>query len=313
MRRLAYILVALLAAISPAFAQSKGVGGYAQGQVLTAGELDTSFQGKADYPGIFLNFGVSGSTIWQRPSSASQNAIPFGTIVNEGFFSGTGVGGASYWDTVVSAGWNISQTIEAPAVPGVAANYDTWESKFHQPGAGDYQIERHFGLIDTNSVIHRYMSFALPWDGRGAVAGSGSSPAIGTLQLDSLNFNNWAGTQTLVMNLTGNVLNINNGFLFFVSNNNVSTFRQSNAAGNAFLQLPYINASDQLQLSQSAIGPSHIATAAAPTVSAGQIGYGSTTVAAGAGTCPTGTVGGQTVQGCVVVNIAGTSRNVPFF
>lgn len=52
---------------------------------------------------------------------------------------------------------------------------------------------------------------------------------------------------------------------------------------------------------------------AAPTVAAGQIGYGGTTVAAGSGTCPSGTVGGQTVQGCIVVNIAGTSRNVPFF
>jgi hypothetical protein len=52
---------------------------------------------------------------------------------------------------------------------------------------------------------------------------------------------------------------------------------------------------------------------AAPTVTTGQIGYGGTTVAAGSGTCPSGTVGGQTVQGCVVVNIAGTSRNVPFF
>lgn len=55
------------------------------------------------------------------------------------------------------------------------------------------------------------------------------------------------------------------------------------------------------------------ATAAAPVVGAGQIGYGGTTVAAGSGTCPSGTVGGQTVQGCIVVNIAGTSRNVPFF
>lgn len=55
------------------------------------------------------------------------------------------------------------------------------------------------------------------------------------------------------------------------------------------------------------------ATAVAPTVSAGQIGYGSTTVAAGSGTCPTGTVGGSAVAGCIVVNVAGTARNVPFF
>lgn len=56
-----------------------------------------------------------------------------------------------------------------------------------------------------------------------------------------------------------------------------------------------------------------IATAVAPTVAAAQIGYGSTTVAAGSGTCPSGTVGGQTVAGCIVVNIAGTAKNVPYF
>ena len=36
-------------------------------------------------------------------------------------------------------------------------------------------------------------------------------------------------------------------------------------------------------------------------------------VAAGAGTCPSGTVGGQTIQGCIVVSIVGASRNIPFF
>jgi len=205
-----------------------------------------------------VNFSIANGTVWQRPASSSLNAIPFGSIVNEGTFTGTGVGGANYFDSVISTGWNIGQTIETPAIPGIAVNFDSWESKFHLPGAGDYQIERHFGLIDTNSVVHRYMSFSLPWDGVGATGGASSSSAIGTIQLDQLNFNNWAGTQTLVMNLTGNVLNINNGFLFFVSNNNVSTFRQSNAAANAFLPLPYINASNQLQISQPLVATGSI-------------------------------------------------------
>ncbi len=65
------------------------------------------------------------------------------------------------------------------------------------------------------------------------------------------------------------------------------------------------------------VSPGSIHTAAAPTVAAAQIGYGSTTVAAGAstggGTCPTGTVGGAAVAGCIIVNIAGTARGVPFF
>lgn len=50
-----------------------------------------------------------------------------------------------------------------------------------------------------------------------------------------------------------------------------------------------------------------------PTVGAGQLGVGATTVAAGSGTCPSGTIGGQTVAGCLTINVAGTARNVPFF
>ena len=60
-------------------------------------------------------------------------------------------------------------------------------------------------------------------------------------------------------------------------------------------------------------GPNFTATAAAPTVSALQVGYGGTVEAAGSATCPTGTVGGQTVAGCLIVNVAGTARYVPYF
>lgn len=231
--------------------QTIGSGTAAHGIDLSATTFSADAFKSAGYavaPNGALSVGPTTGVVWQRPASASLNSIPFDTVVNEGTFVGTGVGGATYVDSVVSTGWNISSTIEVPAVAGVAANFDTWESKFHLPGAGDYQIERHFGLIDTASVVHRYMSFSLPWDGVGAVGGASSSVAIGTIQLDRLGFNNWAGTQVLFMNLTGNALNINNSFQFLVSNNNVGTFRQTNAAANAFLQLPYINASDQTQI-----------------------------------------------------------------
>lgn len=59
--------------------------------------------------------------------------------------------------------------------------------------------------------------------------------------------------------------------------------------------------------------PVYVATGAVFGTSAGQIAYGGTTVAAGANTCPSGTVGTQTVQGCEVHNVAGTTRYVPFF
>lgn len=60
-----------------------------------------------------------------------------------------------------------------------------------------------------------------------------------------------------------------------------------------------------------------LATGSAFASGAGQISFGGSTVAAGAstggGTCPTGTVGGAAVAGCVIVNVAGTQRGVPFF
>jgi hypothetical protein len=49
-----------------------------------------------------------------------------------------------------------------------------------------------------------------------------------------------------------------------------------------------------------------VATAAAPTVSSNQIGYGSTVAAAS-------NCGGGSVTGCIVVNVAGTARYVPYY
>ena len=123
---------------------------------------------------------------------------------------------------------------------------------------------------------------------------------------------------------------------------NNTNINGQNAANNAALSLMFIDWSDRLQIgygtAQTLIeanggtvcvnaatcpgtlgvngtiyGNSHISTAAAATVSASHISYGGTTVAAGSATCPTGTIGGQTVQGCAVINVAGTTRYLPFF
>lgn len=49
---------------------------------------------------------------------------------------------------------------------------------------------------------------------------------------------------------------------------------------------------------------------AAPPATAG-VGYGGTTTTAAP--CPTGTVGGQIVRGCTIINVSGTQRYQPFF
>ena len=57
-------------------------------------------------------------------------------------------------------------------------------------------------------------------------------------------------------------------------------------------------------------------TAAAPTVAAAQVGLGSTTATAGSGNCPstmsTSVSATQAVQGCLIINVAGTARQIPF-
>lgn len=53
--------------------------------------------------------------------------------------------------------------------------------------------------------------------------------------------------------------------------------------------------------------PGHVFTAAAPTVAAAQVGLGSTTAASSS--C--GSIAGA--AGCLVINVAGTTRNVPYF
>jgi hypothetical protein len=54
-------------------------------------------------------------------------------------------------------------------------------------------------------------------------------------------------------------------------------------------------------------------TGATPTVATGHVGYGKSSITAGTGTCPSGVIGGQTVQGCLQINVGGTTRNLPYF
>lgn len=253
------------------------------------------------YSNISVPIANSGGPLWQRPASVSANAIPFSMIVNQNTVVGGGVGGANYTNEVVSMGWNLSNTVQVPLVAGVAQNFDTWESKFF-PGSGStYVIERHMGLVDTTGTAHRFFTAQLPWDGLGN-ANVNSFPAGLGFQVDTINFNNWAGTQVIKWNLFGNVAQINNGFIFNINTNNAAEFQQINAAGNAYVHLPFIDGNNNLHIDAPVV-----VTQAAPTVTTGQIGYGSTTVAAS--NC--GSLAGA--AGCIVVNVAGTQRFIPFY
>lgn len=76
---------------------------------------------------------------------------------------------------------------------------------------------------------------------------------------------------------------------------------------------PTVSAAGVLTVAAASLLAGMTLTAVAPTVSAGQIGFGNGTTAAGTGNCPTGTVGGKTVAGCININVGGTGQVVPYF
>ena len=69
----------------------------------------------------------------------------------------------------------------------------------------------------------------------------------------------------------------------------------------------------QINIPGPVIGTNLVANAATPTSAAGQVAFGNTTSGAGSGNCPTGTVGGKSVGGCLVISIGGVTYYVPVF
>jgi hypothetical protein len=63
--------------------------------------------------------------------------------------------------------------------------------------------------------------------------------------------------------------------------------------------------------------PNMVYTAAAPTAAASQVAFGNGVATAGTTNCPstmsTSVSATQAVQGCIVINVAGTARQIPFF
>ena len=83
----------------------------------------------------------------------------------------------------------------------------------------------------------------------------------------------------------------------------------ANTAGAISVATPVTSTNVVAAIAGHAIVPTKITlTAVAPTVAAGQVGMGSTVDAPGANNCPA-----TVVTGCLVVNVAGTLRDVPYY
>ncbi len=162
-----------------------------------------------------------------------------------------------------------------------------------------------------------------------AFAQAPKAPPYINVSAATLGANTFTATQTFnaPSGNVGVVLQINGvfkGSSAYISGSNSMYFGPDGAAilginilanGNTGIGTPNplgffsVGASSQFQVSGTGVAtqPSSIMTAAAPTVAASQIGFGGTTAAAS--NC--GSLAGAT--GCVVINVAGTTRYVPYY
>lgn len=296
--------------------------------------------------GLFLKLDPNaGSTVYQVDNSGDTTAS--GTYQSGNTTAGTSSGGALYLSAggigVVGASYfggamtfnGDAQfpvgTITAPAITfggstrGLFGNPTTAITSsgigFDIGGADGEE----FAL---QSLSGRVVAAGLSWanqatyflgEGQGGTSGSpsASSTSAGLFILRGYGFDgtNYDIAGQLQIAVGGTVSSgIVSGSLLFSTATSAGTLTQ--ALKIDATQAGYAGSSGQYELWDSSgklYGQGLTLEAVAPTVSSGQVGYGSTIEAAGSGTCPSGTVGGQTVQGCTIINVAGTTRYQPFF
>lgn len=130
----------------------------------------------------------------------------------------------------------------------------------------------------------------------GTEQGSGGSPTLGQFQFVA------NGTPVADFGVTSTGL-----WTFDDNINALAISATGNIAGAVLSSTGQMNSTGLVTSSVGFFGGNQTLTTAAPTVSAGQIGYGSTTTT----TASCGSLAGA--AGCITVNIAGTVRHVPFY
>jgi len=143
-------------------------------------------------------------------------------------------------------GWGIN-TINGNGQLDPTRPSSTFVIEGHYRQGGVLGMEMHITGFDTNGVEHRSFTAFRPDDG-----GAGSAT---TLQTDELFFSNYAGVNRIWHDFPNNNIFWNGGLKLHQSTNNIGFLRQRNAAGNDYLNLPYINASNQLQIEQPIFSP----------------------------------------------------------
>lgn len=174
---------------------------------------------------------LTGIVPWRYvPPTSDPTAPKFNFSVTSGQWTQGPPGEPNYWDHTASLGWNfVAAGRENPLQSAFGI---TFESKFYQ---GTFGHEFHLQQTDSAGVIHRPLSFFLPTNG-----GAGSS---GGFQADVVYLQTYNGVERVTWDLASAtpVMYLMNNTQIWNSTNNNSVMRQLNAAGNAYLALPYYN------------------------------------------------------------------------
>lgn len=249
-------------ALTSARTGDKGDGGGVvdHGELTGLGDDDhpqylTDARGDARYPRIsqmisWLGDTLAGIVPWRYvPPSTDPTAPKFDFSVTSGQWHNGPVGEPDYWDHTATLGFNYAGAARQDLTQSGFGI--TFESKFYQ---GTFAHEFHLQLQDKNGTSHRPLSFFMPVDGG---AGSG-----GGFQSDTVYLQTYAGAERVTWSMAGSspVMYLINNVQIWSNTNNNTVMRQLNAAGNAYLALPYYNNENRMIMEN----PMRIVTAIAP-------------------------------------------------
>lgn len=187
-------------------------------------------------------------------SAGGDDRVRASLIANVGRFNQGPTGHATYYDTVIAFGLNMTQAYVPQNTAMPSASYRI-ESKFAQGGPTDvFAVEFHTSMHSNDAVPVEFRTFSafVPHKKADWAQYAGNTLRGGQLSLmDGSISPDISGHERVKFDFRpgNNVINISkNGAErapgFSWDSNNVYVCRQINAAGNAFVSLPYVDASD---------------------------------------------------------------------
>jgi hypothetical protein len=203
--------------------------------------------GKASFTGSISGYTLTVTAVTSgivgRGQTITGTGITTGTVIN-GY--GTGTGGTGTYTV------NFSQTASSTAITATRVAVGTiLEQRWAYQPAGrsswTYGSEYHLcTILTTDGTLRRPLSFWLPHDG-----GNGSICSINVQTLNIFDYNgNPHMTYAMDMVAGNSTWSIMDSTVFKFNVNATPIMSQINAAGNATLNLPYINGNNELDVNQ---------------------------------------------------------------